>query len=337
MSKRAIFDKKNVLVIGGAGFIGSHLCDELVKTSKVICLDNFITGQEKNIDHLLSDPNFEFINHDITKDLELESLNELQKFKIDFQGVQEIYYLACPMSVSKFGKNQIEVLNSNSTGLKNALDMSVKYNAKFLFFSSSVVYGEQADENKRVDESHVGKIDNLSGRAVYDVGKRFAETMVMSYRREYGIDSKVLRLFRVYGPRMLMDDGQMIPDFINNALSNEDLTVYGDENFASSFCYVSDSVEAAIKMMSTDMSGPINIGSDIRINLTELANMIIQILGADSRINYSKELLFMKPLSLPDLTKAKNELGWLPVVTLNKGLELTIEDLRANVGLKGIG
>lgn len=336
MIKRAIFDKKNVLVIGGAGFIGSHLCDELIKDAKVICIDNFSTGQEKNIDHLLANPDFEFIRHDITKPIKLEEFPELQKFRIEFQGIQEIYNLACPMSVKNFKRNKMETLLANSFGVKNSLDLAVVYQAKFLHYSSSVVYGVFDDFDQKISEDYVGKIDHLSERAVYDEGKRFAETMVFNYREEYGIDAKVIRVFRILGPRMPLNDDQIIPDFIVNALDDRDLIICGDENFSSSFCYISDCIDASIKIMNSKFFGPMNIGSDVKVNLTVLAEKIIDMIGSKSRVVYAKELLFMKPLCLPDLTKSRNELGWLPIVTLDTGLNRTIHDLRAKKGIVGL-
>ena len=334
MTKKAIFDKKNILVIGGAGFIGSHLCDEFIKTSKVICIDNFSTGNEKNIDHLLSEPNFEFIRHDITEPIDLATLPELQKFKIEFQGIQEIYNLACPMSPKNFNKNKIAILSVNSYGVKNALDLAVKHKAKFLHFSSSVVYGLKDEDNKKIKEDSVGFIDNLSERSCYDEGKRFAESMVINYKEKYQIDTKIIRLFRVYGPRMKLNDGQMIPDFVYNAIDNKDLIIFGDENFSSSFCYISDCIDAVLKMMLSDLSGPINIGSDIKVNLTDLAKDIILNIKSKSGIKYKKEMLFMKPLHIPDITKARNELGWMPIVALKKGIENTIYELRVSKGVK---
>jgi UDP-glucuronate decarboxylase len=336
MSKRAIFDKKNVLVTGGAGFIGSHLCDELIKTCKIICIDDFSTGDERNIDHLLADPNFMFIRHNITEPIDLEKLSELQKFKIQFQGIQEIYHLACPMSPKDFDKNRISTLLANSLGVKNVLDLAKKYEAKFMQFSSSVVYGPRNGEKKRVKENDLGVVDILSERSSYDEGKRFAETMVKNYSDFFGIKTKIIRVFRTYGPRMKLDDDQMIPDFIRDSLDNKDLTVFGNKDFSSSFCYVSDVVDAAMKIMETDISGPFNIGSDIDFNLTDLAEKIIKITGASSGVAYAEEKLFMTPLCLPDITKAREELGWMPVVTLEKGLEKSIEDLRASKGLKGV-
>ena len=271
MSKRAIFDKKNVLVTGGAGFIGSHLCDELIKTSKVICLDNFSSGDEKNIDHLLADQNFEFIRHDITEPIDLEKLPELTKFKIEFQGIQEIYHLACPTSPKYFEDNKMATLLANSYAVKNVLDMAVKHNAKFMHFSSSVVYGPKRKNNEKIKEEDYGYVDMLSERSCYDEGKRFAETMVAVYRQVYKIDAKIVRLFRTYGPRMKLDEGHMIPDFISNALDNKDLEVLGEKDFSSSFCYINDAVDAVLKMMESDLVGPINIGSDVDVNITALA------------------------------------------------------------------
>ncbi len=337
MSKKVIFSKKNVLVTGGAGFVGSHLCDELIKTCKVICLDNFSTGDEKNIDHLLAEPDFVFLRHDITEPIDLESLPELQKFKIQFQGLQEIYHLACPTSPINFEKNKIATLLANSYGMKNALDLAVKYKAKFLHFSSSVVYGPRREGNKKVVEDDIGLVDFLSERSSYDEGKRFAETMVLNYRQAHNIDAKIFRVFRIYGPRMKLDEGLMIPDFISNALDNKDLVILGDKDFSSSFCYVSDVVDASLKIMETDLTGPLNIGSDVDINVTDIAQKIINALESKSKITYADKFLFMTPLCLPDIAKARNDLGWMPIVTLEKGLEKTIEDLRASKMLKGLG
>jgi UDP-glucuronate decarboxylase len=336
MSKRAIFDKKNVLVIGGAGFVGSHLCDRLIENSKVICLDNFSTGDERNIDHLLSDPNFEFIKHDMVEPINLEALPELQKFKIEFQGIQEIYNLACPTSPKDFEKNKIATVLASSYAVKNALDLAVRYQAKIMHFSSSVVYGPRLDGQTKIKESEIGKVDFLSERSCYDEGKRFSETMVENYRRVYNLDAKVARLFRIYGPRLKLNEGNLIPDFINSALENSDLTILGDENFSSSLCYVSDCVDACLKLMESSANGPFNIGSDVDMNLTKICEMIIKILDSKSAITYADKHLFISELCLPDITRAKEELGWMPIVTLENGLKKTIDDLRASKGLKTV-
>ena len=336
MPKKVIFDKKNVLVTGGAGFIGSHICDELIKDSKVICLDDFSTGDEKNIDHLLAEPDFEFVKHDICQPIDLSRLPELQKFKIEFQGIQEIYHLACPMSPRDFDKNKIKILMTNAYGTKNALDVAAKYESKFMHFSSSVIYGQREEQKMKISENNFGQVDNLSPTSCYDEGKRFAESLVINYKEKFKINTKILRLFRTYGPRMKLNDLQMIPDFINNALDDKELVIFGDEKFSSSFCYISDVVDAALKFIESNLSGPINIGSDVEINLTELAKKIITMIRSKSDVSYSKELAFMRPLLIPDITKARNELGWMPVVPLDKGLEKTIYELRASKGLKGV-
>ncbi len=331
MPKKIIFDKKNVLVAGGAGFIGSHLCDELVKTCKVICVDNFVSGNERNIDHLLANPDFVFIHHDLAKPIDFSLLPELKKFKIEFQGIQEIYNLACPMSPLHFLDNLISIIESNTYVVKNLLDIAVTYNAKFLHFSSSVIYGPRRSDNPnfKARESDIGLVDNLSVRAAYDEGKRFAETIVSTYRSIYNLDTKIIRVFRVYGPRMQSGDGQMIPDFINNALEDKDIVISGDENFSSSFCYIEDILDGVFKVMGSELAGPINIGSDVDAKMIDLVNIIIQETGSTSKIMHTDNLVFMTELVLPDIHLARNELSWMPVVTLENGLKKTIFDIKA--------
>lgn len=339
MSKQIIFDKKNVLVAGGAGFIGSHLCDELIKTCKVICVDNFISGSERNIDHLLASPDFIFINHDLSQPLDLEKLEDLKKFKIEFQGLQEIYNLACPMSARDFLDNRLATLMANSYLIKNLLDLALKYKSKFIHFSSSVVYGpRRADEsNKQIPESDLGYVDMLSDRSAYDEGKRFAETMTVNYRAIYGLDTKIIRLFRTYGPRMELNDDQMIPDYIVNAIENKDIVIHGHENFSSSFCYIEDIIDAITKLMKTDLSGPINIGSDVDVSFSDLAKIIIKETDSKSLVIFDEAKLFYSELILPDIRKAKSELNWMPVVTLENGLKKTIFDIQARKRLQGFG
>ncbi|MBL7058423.1 GDP-mannose 4,6-dehydratase [Patescibacteria group bacterium] len=336
MYKQVIFDRKNVLVVGGAGFIGSHLCDELVKTSKVICIDNFITGSERNIDHLLANPNFVFILHDINESINLTKISSLQKFKIEFQGIQEVYNLACPTSPYDFEKNIEATLMANSIGMKNVLDITLGYGSKLVHFSSSVVYGPRRNDNIKIKEDDIGQVNHLSNRSSYDEGKRFAETMIVNYMHTHKIDAKIIRVFRTYGPRMKLNDGQLVPDFVVNALDNKDLVVTGDKDFCTSVCYVSDVISASIQLMETEVNGPVNVGSDVDLNLTTLAQKIIDLTGSKSKVIYSSSILFFSPLALPDITKATQELGWIPVVTLENGLKQTVHDLMATKGLRNI-
>ena len=337
MNNKAIFDKKNVLVIGGAGFIGSHLCDELIKNSKVICIDNFSSGDEKNIDHLLSNPNFRFIRHDMSEPINFKEFFELDSFKIEFQGIQEVYNLACPTTPIHFQKNRIANLLANSIAVKNALDLAIKYQSKFLHFSSSVVYGSREADNTLVSEDYLGTVDMLSERCSYDEGKRFSESMVKTYKDVYGLDAKIVRVFRIYGPRMALDRGNMLPDFISHALDNSDLLIYGTKDFSSSFCFINDCIDGVMKLMESDLFGPINIGSDQDINITEVAEKIISILGSTSKITYADNLMFMTPLRLPDISRARDLLGWMPLVKIEAGLEKTIDNLRADKNVKRIG
>jgi len=332
MPKKAIFEKNNVIVTGGAGFIGSHLCEELLNNSKVICIDNFISGDERNIDHLLQNPDFKFIKYDLAKAINLEKFPELETFKIKFQGIQEIYHLACPTSAKNFNQTKIETLLANSLVTKNVLDLAVKYKSKFLFSSSSVVYGPR-DENKYYKEDYLGRVNFLSPRACYDEGKRYSETTVTTYRDVYNLDAKIARIFRTYGPRLKLNDGQMLPDFVDNALDNKDLVIYGDKDFTTSLCYVSDIVNGLIKLMESAETGPINLGSDVEFKLSEVAQKIIDMTESKSKIVFEKPLLFMSPLGLPDITLAKEKLNWFPVVRLEDGITKTIDYLKAAKGL----
>ncbi|MEK7083633.1 MAG: NAD-dependent epimerase/dehydratase family protein, partial [Patescibacteria group bacterium] len=202
MDTTPIFEKKNVLVTGGAGFIGSHLCEQLLREAKVICMDDLSNSTVRNIEHLLQYPDFEFIKHDVNHDIDLDSFDELYKFKVKFQGIQEIYHLACPTSPKNFESLKLQSLWANSNAMIATLDLAVKYRAKYVFASSSVVYGPPAPDHAGFAEEDEGMVDHLSPRACYDEGKRFAETCVATYRQVYGVDAKIARVFTTYGPRM---------------------------------------------------------------------------------------------------------------------------------------
>lgn len=334
-----IFDKKNILVLGGAGFIGSNLCDELIGDNKVICVDNFLSSNSKNIEHLLPNSNFIFINHDLSQPLDLELYQELHKFKIEFQGIQEIYNLACPMSPRNFNQNKAKIILSNSYVIKNGLDIALKYKSTYLHFSSSVVYGLRQDSSnkEKVKEEYKGIVDFNSERSCYDEGKRFAETMINTYREIFGLNTKIIRAFRTYGPRMALKDDQMLPDFVNNALNGDDIVIFGDQNFSSSLCYVDDIIDAAIKVMRSDMQGPYNVGCETDIKLYDVAKMIVEFTNSKSKIIFEPSKLFMSQLFIPDTYKMRNDFGWMPVVTLENGLKKTILDLQASKQMRTIG
>ncbi|MBI5076837.1 GDP-mannose 4,6-dehydratase [Candidatus Falkowbacteria bacterium] len=325
-------NKKNVLVIGGAGFIGSHLCERLLADANVICVDNFCSSGENNINHLLRSPSFKFINADITEKIEFESIKDLDLFQIKVFGVKEIYNLACPTSVNNFQKLRKQTVLANTFGLVRALELAVKYKSKFLQASSSVVYGK-TERDQYIAEDYRGVYDMLDPRACYDEGKRYAESVVETYRQVHNLDTKIVRIFRTYGARMLINDGQMLPDFILNALEDKDLIINGNEDFRTSLCYVSDIVEGCIKIMESAISEPINIGSTEVYKLVDVAEKIIEMIGSKSKVKFEESKLFMRELALPDITKAREKLGWIPIVTLEDGLQKTIDFTKAHKNL----
>jgi len=325
-----VFEKKNILVLGGAGFMGSHLCDKLVANNNVICIDNFISGKRENIDHLFSHENFVFINDDINNLVDLEKYKELERFKVKFQGIQEIYNLACPTNPKNFSQTVIDTAKTNSLGTMRGLDLAVKYKAKFLHFSSSVIYGPRDEKKSVVLENSYHIANPLTPRSCYDEGKRFAETLVYTYRQFYGIDAKILRFFTTYGPRMTLFVGHMIPDFIVAALDNQILMIYGDDKFTMTLCHITDAIDACLKMMASSEAGPFNVGSAQEYKVSEIAKKIIKMTGSKSEIHYSDPLLFMSRLSIPDISLAKEKLEWFPIMTLDKGLEDTIEYAKAH-------
>ncbi len=326
-----IFEKKNVVVTGGAGFIGSHLCERLLKDAKVICLDDFSNSHPNNIKHLLQYPDFEFIKVDVNSPLDLEKYPELEKFKVKFQGVQEIYHLACPTSPKDFENLKLKSLWANSMSMIATLDLSVKYHAKYVFASSSVVYGEATAERNIFKETDEGIVNHLSPRACYDEGKRFAETCVETYRQSQGIDAKIARVFTTYGSRMKLFIGSLIPDFIVNALEGKDLVIYGDDSLTMSMCYVSDMVDGLARLMSAEPEIKIvNLGHEVRIKIVAVAEQIIKMTNSNSKITFDAPLIFLTRKGAPDLTYVKEVLGWMPLVRLEDGLAKTIDYTIAN-------
>ncbi|KKU73682.1 MAG: NAD-dependent epimerase/dehydratase family protein [Parcubacteria group bacterium GW2011_GWA2_47_26] len=336
MPKIPIFEKKNVLITGGAGFLGSFLCEALLKEAKVICLDNLISGALVNIEHLLKYEDFIFIKHDINEPIDVSKWPELDRFKIKFQGLQEIYHLACPTSPKDFDKYKIDTLKVNAVGLLNLLEIAAQWKSKVLFTSSSVIYGPRPADGSFVAEDYKGVVDHLSPRACYDEGKRFSETMLATFSEVFGVDARIARIFRTYGPRAKLRIGEMIPDFVVNALENKPLEIYGDKSFRTSLCYVSDLVDGLIKLMHAETNpGPVNLGSDQDVLLVEVARKIIEMTDSSSKVVFKAPLLFMSQLPLPDIVRAKDELGWFPVVRLEDGLKAMIEYAQAHRQLLG--
>jgi UDP-glucuronate decarboxylase len=322
--------KKNVLVTGGAGFIGSHLCDELVKTNHVICVDNFITGSEKNIDRLLANPDFKFIRHDINEPLRLESFPELKEFKAELQGVQEIYNLACPTSPKQYNDLPIETLLTNSVGVYNVLVLAKRYKARFLHLSTSAVYGDPK-ESGLIREDNWGNVNPIGPRSCYNEGKRFAESLVTIFHTKEGVDTKIARVFNTFGPRMKLDDGRMIPDFVVNAILNKPIMVYGTEDEVGSYCYIEDMVEGIVRLMASEINTPVNLGSDRPVHLVELARKIIELTNSTSAIEFKDHLPYTAKQVLPDISLAKESLGWFPMVSLIDGLAKTIENMKVHM------
>ena len=331
IEKTPIFEKKNVLVTGGAGFLGSHLCEHLLKEAKVICMDDLSNSTIQNIDYLLQYPNFEFIKYDVNQAIDLDNFEELDKFKIKFQGIQEIYHLACPTSPKNFEELKLHSLWANSAGMLSTLDLAVKHKAKYVFTSSSVIYGPPQTEYKVFNEVYEGKVNHLSPRGSYDEGKRFAETCVETYRQVYGLDAKIARIFSTYGSRMKLRDGLLVPDFIINALENKDLIIYGDEYLEQSLCYVSDIIDGLIRLMKAEPElSLVNLGGDEIYSMKEVAQKIINMSNSQSQVKFEDPLKFLTPKGMPDLTTAKEELGWLPLIGLEDGLKKMIDYTIAN-------
>ena len=325
-----IFERKNVLVTGGAGFIGSHLCDALVKDAHVICVDNFSTSTVSNIEHLLQNPNFEFINHDITQPFDLRTYDELERFKLRFQGIQEIYHLACPISKRHFEDFKIATILSNSVGVKHVLDAAVAYQSKILYASSSVLYGPRHADQIFVKETDPCIIDHLTPYGAYDEGKRFSEAILYTYGDVYKLDVKIARIFRTYGSRMKIFDGNLLPDMINSALDGKDVELSGSDDARIALCDVSDIVDGLIKHMRSPIDVTVvNLGSDQEYFLSAIAEKVIRLTNSSGRIRFEPTQQTTHEAPLPDITKARQILHWLPLVRLDDGLQKMIEYARS--------
>lgn len=328
-------EKRIALVTGGAGFIGSHLCERLLTDGQqVICVDNFITSDVSNIESMLKNPDFEFIKLDINEPFDLESFPELARFKINVRGIQDVYHLACPTSAKKFDNLRIQTFLANSVGMRNVLDMAVKYKSRLLHASTSVVYGARREDGAKFKETDLGITNHASPRACYDEGKKFAEAACFTYASVFGLDIRIARIFRTYGPRQRINDGEMVPDFVVDALEGRDLVIYGDEGFSTALLYVTDVVDGVVRLMRASKNpGPVNFGGDEDIRLADVAKKVIAMTGSSSKLVFEAPLLFMTRLGLPDLRKAGDELGWIPLVRLEDGLKRAIEYTLVTKGL----
>ncbi len=304
---------KRILITGGAGFIGSHLCEKLLnKNNYVICLDNFFTGSRKNIEPFLDNPNFELIEHDIVKPLYID--------------VDRIYNLACPASPVHYQYNAIKTVKTNVLGVINMLGIAKRTGARILQASTSEIYGNPLIHPQ--DEKYWGNVNTIGIRSCYDEGKRIAETLMMDYHRQHCVDIRIIRIFNTYGPNMALNDGRVISNFILQALKSEDITIYGDGSQTRSFCYIEDLLNGITALMESDYKMPVNVGNDEEFTILELAEKIIQLTNSNSKIIH-KPLPSDDPIKRkPDLTVAKKELNYKPTIKLEDGLTKTIEYFR---------
>jgi len=301
-----------ILLTGGAGFLGSHLCDFLISEGhRVICIDNLITGSTVNIRHLLNDRKFEFVEHDVTEPIRIDGT------------VDYVLHFASPASPVDFQRLSLQILRVGSVGTLNLLELAAHKKAKFLLASTSEVYGDALTNPQ--SEGYWGNVNPIGIRSVYDEAKRFAEASTMSYHRKQGLDTKIARIFNTYGPRMRKNDGRVVSTFISQALSNQPLTVFGDGSQTRSFCYVSDLVEGIHKLMLSDVHDPINLGNPEEMPVLELARRILKITGSRSQI-INRPLPENDPkLRRPDIARAQKLLGWSPHIDLDAGLNKTID------------
>jgi dTDP-glucose 4,6-dehydratase len=308
------WNNMKTIVTGGAGFLGSHLCDLLLKKGhEVICIDNLVTGNTRNIEHIDSDK-FTYLNHDITKPIYFGDR------------IHYIFHLASPASPIDYLYLPIQTLKVGALGTYNMLGLAKNQGARFLLASTSEVYGDPQVNPQ--PETYWGNVNPIGPRGVYDEAKRYAEAITMAYKRYHGMDTRIVRIFNTYGPRMRIDDGRVVPNFIGQALRGEDLTVYGDGKQTRSFCYVSDEVDGIYSLMMSDYTWPVNIGNPDEHTILEFARKVLEITGSNSRM-VLKDLPEDDPkVRRPDISRAKDILGWEPKVELRDGLKMTVEYFR---------
>ncbi|MDX6500292.1 MAG: UDP-glucuronate decarboxylase [Blastocatellia bacterium] len=306
-----------ILITGGAGFIGSHLCDRLIADGQeVICLDNFFTGRRENVLHLLDNQNFELLRHDVTEPILLE--------------VDQIYNLACPASPIHYQFNPVKTVKTNVVGTLNMLGLAKRVHARILQASTSEVYGDPLEHPQT--EAYWGNVNPIGLRSCYDEGKRVAETLMMDYHRQNHVDTRIARIFNTYGPRMLENDGRVVSNFIVQALQGRPLTVYGDGKQTRSFCYVEDLVDGLVRLMNADkLYDPVNLGNQGEFTIDELATEVAGLCGVDTNIKHESLPADDPRQRKPDTTRAHDLLGWEPKVMLREGLERTIADFRSRL------
>ncbi|QLC50628.1 SDR family oxidoreductase [Methanolobus zinderi] len=305
------------IVTGGAGFLGSHLCDLLIeKGHEVICIDNLVTGDTRNLAHIESDK-FKYIKHDVTKPIYFGD-------KIDF-----IFHLASPASPVDYLDLPIQTLKVGALGTYNMLGLAKEQGARLLVASTSEVYGDPLVNPQ--PETYWGNVNPIGPRGVYDEAKRYAEAITMAYHNHHGIDTRIVRIFNTYGPRMRAGDGRVVPNFINQALKGEDLTIYGDGSQTRSFCYVSDQIDGIYRLMMSNCSEPVNIGNPIEMSILEFAEEILRITGTDSKIIYESLPIDDPKVRRPDISRAEEVLGWKPKIDLTEGLKKTIDFFKSNI------
>ena len=303
--------QKTILVTGGGGFLGSHLCERLLaQGNDVICADNFFTGRKENVRPLLSNPRFELLRHDVTWPLYVE--------------VDEIYNLACPASPIHYQHDPVQTTKTSVHGAINMLGLAKRVGAKILQASTSEVYGDPAMHPQ--EENYWGNVNPIGPRSCYDEGKRCAETLFFDYHRQHQLQIKVIRIFNTFGPRMHPDDGRVVSNFIMQALRGEDITIYGDGTQTRSFCFVDDLIDGMVRMMSTgpDVTGPINLGNPKERTIGELAEIVVRMVGSASKVVFRDLPVDDPKMRRPDIERAKDILGWVPRVSLEEGLEKTI-------------
>lgn len=306
-----------ILITGGAGFLGSHLCERLLNEgNEVICLDNFFTGRKRNVAHLLGNSNFELVRHDVTNPFHFE--------------VDQIYNLACPASPPHYQHNPIKTTKTSFLGAMHSLGLAKRVGARVFQASTSEVYGDP--EVHPQPESYKGSVNPIGIRACYDEGKRVAETLFFDYHRQHDTEIRVVRIFNTYGPNMLPDDGRVVSNFIVQALSGKDITIYGDGKQTRSFCYVDDLIEGFVRLMNhPTVTGPVNIGNPGEFTMLELAELVLKKVGGSSKITFHPLPGDDPKQRRPDITVAQKELGWQPKVSLEEGLEPTIAYFRKMV------